>query len=61
MAEDEEQLLATIRSRCQITYFKKLQEIDIVKGLLAEGAAAQNAKQIAIVAEGNFNKALEPL
>jgi DNA polymerase-3 subunit delta' len=59
IAEDEEQLLATIRSRCQITYFKKLQEIDIVKGLLAEGAAAQNAKQIAVVAEGNFNKALD--
>ena len=59
IAEDEEQLLATIRSRCQITYFKKLQEIDVVKGLLAEGAAAQNAKQIAVVAEGNFNKALD--
>ena len=59
IAEDEEQLLATIRSRCQITYFKKLQEIDIVKGLLVEGAAAQNAKQIAVLAEGNFNKALD--
>ena len=59
IAEDEEQLLATIRSRCQITYFKKLQEIDVVKGLLAEGAAAQNTKQIAVVAEGNFNKALD--
>ena len=59
IAEDEEQLLATIRSRCQITYFKKLQETDIVKGLLAEGAVAQNAKQIAVMAEGNFNKALD--
>jgi len=59
IAEEEEQLLATIRSRCQITYFKKLQEIDIVKGLLAEGAVMQNAKQIAAMAEGNFNKALD--
>lgn len=59
ITEDEEQLLATIRSRCQITYFKKLQEIDIVKGLLAEGAVTQNAKQIAVMAEGNFNKALD--
>jgi len=59
IAEEEEQLLATIRSRCQITYFKKLQEIDIVKGLLAEGAVMQNAKQIAVMAEGNFNKALD--
>lgn len=59
IAEDEEQLLATIRSRCQITYFKKLQETDIVKGLVAEGAVAQNAKQIAVMAEGNFNKALD--
>lgn len=61
IAEDEEQLLATIRSRCQITYFKKLQETDIVKGLVAEGAVAQNAKQIAVMAEGNFNKALDLL
>lgn len=59
IAEDEEQLLATIRSRCQITYFKKLKEIDVVKGLLAEGAVAQNAQQIAVMAEGNFNKALD--
>lgn len=59
ITEDEEQLLTTIRSRCQITYFKKLQEIDIVKGLLAEGAVKQNAKQIAVMAEGNFNKALD--
>jgi DNA polymerase III subunit delta' len=61
IAEDEEQLLATIRSRCQITYFKKLQETDIVKGLVAEGAVAENAKQIAVMAEGNFNKALDLL
>ena len=61
IAEDEEQLIATIRSRCQITYFKKLQETDIVKGLVAEGAVAQNAKQIAVMAEGNFNKALDLL
>ena len=61
IAEDEEQLIATIRSRCQITYFKKLQETDIVKGLVAEGAVAENAKQIAVMAEGNFNKALDLL
>ena len=61
IAEDEEQLLATIRSRCQITYFKKLLETDIVKGLVAEGAVAENAKQIAVMAEGNFNKALDLL
>ncbi|MDB9726397.1 DNA polymerase III subunit delta' [Flavobacteriaceae bacterium] len=59
IAEEEEQLIATITSRCQITYFKKLQEKDIIKGLLAEGAVEQNAKQIAIMAEGNYNKALD--
>lgn len=59
IAEDEEQLLATIRSRCQITHFKKLEEQVVVNGLLSMGAKNQEAKQIAVVSEGNFNKALD--
>ena len=59
ITENEELLLDTIQSRCQITYFKKLKETDIVKGLLLEGAQEKEARRIAVAAEGNYNKALD--
>lgn len=59
IAQDEEQLLATIQSRCQISHFRKISEEAITEGLVQAGATAQEAKQISVAAEGNFNKALD--
>lgn len=61
-AEDEDQLITTIKSRCQILQFPLLSETDITKGLVAlEGTDPPIAAQIAHQADGNFNKALHLL
>lgn len=59
IAEDEEQLIGTIRSRCQILHFPRLPEDVIAKGLLEKGLGAAQAQQLAHEANGNFNKALD--
>ena len=62
IAEDEEQLITTIKSRCQLLHFPLLSEADILKGLVErEGTAPPIAEQIAHQADGNFNKALHLL
>ena len=61
-AENEEQIITTIKSRCQILQFPLLSEADIVKGLQElEGTDPPIASQIAQQADGNFNKALHLL
>ena len=61
MAEDEEQIINTIRSRCQILHLPPLAEDTIVNALLNKGAAETEANSIAQEANGNFNKALDLL
>lgn len=62
VAENEEQIIATIKSRCQILQFPLLPEEEIVKGLIEkEGTDLPIAQQIANQADGNFNKALHLL
>lgn len=62
ISEDENQLLSTIKSRCQKLSFPLLSEADIVKGLVQfEGTDLPIAKQIAGQSDGNFNKALHLL
>lgn len=62
IAEDEEQLITTIKSRCQLLHFPLLSEADILKGLVErEGTDPPIAEQIAHQADGNFNKALHLL
>jgi DNA polymerase-3 subunit delta' len=59
VAEDDEQLISTIKSRCQILQFPLLPEAEIAKGLVEkEGADLPIAAQIAQQADGNYNKAL---
>ncbi|MFD1292862.1 ATP-binding protein [Lutibacter holmesii] len=61
-AENEEQIISTIKSRCQILQFPLLSEAHIVKGLVDfEGTDPPIAAQIAQQADGNFNKALHLL
>ncbi|XLS29252.1 ATP-binding protein [Flavobacteriaceae bacterium M23B6Z8] len=59
IAEDEEQIIQTIRSRCQVLHFPPLADADIKKGLLQKGATESIAQKIAHQSNGNFNKALD--
>ncbi len=61
LCEDEEQILQTIKSRCQILHFPPLAEDAIVTALLDKGANKEEALRIAHEANGNFNKALDLL
>ena len=59
VTEDDEQIITTIKSRCQTLHFPLLSEADIARGLIdREDADPPIAAQIAQQADGNFNKAL---
>lgn len=58
VAENEDQILPTILSRCQLVKFPLLSKEEIVEGLLTiEKIEKQQAIQIASIAEGNFREA----
>jgi DNA polymerase III subunit delta' len=60
IAEKEEAIIQTIRSRCQVLHFNKLSEKSIADALVQHHAVDQNlALKIAHQAQGNFNKALK--
>lgn len=60
VSEDEEQLIDTIRSRCQIIHFPPLSETDIANGLIRDYDVNSNeAQKIAHQSEGNYNKACD--
>ena len=60
ISENEEDILQTIRSRCQVLQFNGLTESDIATALVSrEGIDAKNAQKIAHQSQGNFNKALK--
>ncbi len=59
IAEDEEQIINTIRSRCQILHFPPLPEEEIAKALQDRSVSESEANAIAHEANGNFNKALD--
>ncbi|MDT7828909.1 DNA polymerase III subunit delta' [Pricia sp. S334] len=61
IAEDEEQIIQTIRSRCQVLHFPPLAEEAIAKALVEKGASREEALLTAHEADGNFNKALDLL
>lgn len=62
IVEKEEQLISTIRSRCQVLHFPLLSEHDIVNGLVSgENISEKEALNIAHQANGNYNKALNIL
>ncbi|WP_034260083.1 DNA polymerase III subunit [Altibacter lentus] len=59
LTEQEEQILATIRSRCQRLHFPLLPEEQIAKALQTKHAVSENvAKKISRQSHGDFNKAL---
>jgi len=59
IAEDEEQILQTIRSRCQVLRFPPLAEKVIATALVEQGLPQNDALSIAHEANGNYNKALD--
>ena len=59
IAEDEEQILQTIRSRCQQLLFPPLAEEAMATALVEKGATRDEALRLAHEANGNFNKALD--
>ena len=59
IAEDEEQIIQTIRSRCQILPFPPLAEETMASALVEKGLMREEALRIAHEADGNFNKALD--
>lgn len=62
VAEQPEQLLSTIRSRAQLVRLAPLSEQDIADALRDRaGATPEQARQIALLAEGNYREALQLL
>ncbi len=60
VAEDEEQIISTIRSRCQILHFPPLGETVIKDALITKYSLDESvASKIAHQSNGNFNKACD--
>lgn len=60
IAEDQEELLATIRSRTSLVKVPKIELGDLQKALVARiGCTSQEASEAAMIAEGNWMKACQ--
>lgn len=57
----EDQVLETLRSRCQTTAFSSLPPQTIASGLLSKGCPQETAQQLAHQANGDYNLALSLL
>lgn len=62
ITENEESIIATIRSRCQAIHFNGIPEADITKALVElHQVDPKTAQNLAHQAQGNYNKALHLL
>ncbi|HEY4627839.1 MAG TPA: DNA polymerase III subunit delta' [Flavobacterium sp.] len=62
ISENEEDIIQTIRSRCQVLHFNGLSEKIIADALVSrENIESKTAVKIAHQAQGNYNKALQLL
>lgn len=59
VAENENKILSTIRSRCQIIQFSRLSEQTIQQGLISRGFSAEQTISVSVRAQGNYKKALD--
>ncbi|UOB19394.1 DNA polymerase III subunit [Abyssalbus ytuae] len=59
ISENEEQIIQTIKSRCQILHFPPLSEKAIADGLTGRGVDQKHAHKIAHQANGSYNRALD--
>lgn len=61
VAEDESNILPTIRSRTQLVKIPQLENKDIEVALLKAGAPAESARKAASMADGNYHEAIQLL
>lgn len=62
ITENEEQIINTIKSRCQALHFPTLSEEDITKGLMMREAVSESvAAKVAHQAEGDYERAIHLL
>jgi len=62
VAENEDLILPTILSRCQLVKINALKAPDIIEGLMQRGKVdAATAQQTAAIAQGNYREALQIL
>ena len=62
VAEDEEQILPTILSRCQLVKIPLLEVKEVEQALIARAKASpETAAQVAAICEGNYREALQLL
>lgn len=62
VAENEEQILPTILSRCQLVKIPQLENADIEEALQTRGnTSPETARQVAAIAQGNYREALQLL
>lgn len=62
ITENEENIIQTIRSRCQVLHFNAISEKTIADTLIfKKGIEANSALKIAYQSQGNYNKALQLL
>jgi DNA polymerase III subunit delta' len=62
VAENEELILPTILSRCQLVRIPSLEDREIEEALIVRAKAAPEiAKQISVICEGNYREALQLL
>lgn len=59
IVEDEELVMQTISSRCQVLHFPPLSADAIARALEEQGLLREEALKVAHEADGNFNKALD--
>lgn len=59
IAENQEEILPTILSRCQLIKINKIEDADLAQALLKKGVPQSNTQHIAYLADGNFNEALK--
>ncbi|MCB0549753.1 MAG: ATP-binding protein [Phaeodactylibacter sp.] len=60
VAEDQELILNTILSRCQIVNIKALSDEEVTEGLVQQqGLSREEALSVAYLSNGNFNEALQ--
>ncbi|GAK92442.1 DNA polymerase III delta prime subunit [Nonlabens ulvanivorans] len=62
IAEDEDQIINTIKSRCQLLHIPKLNSESIANGLIERnGLEITRAQQIARQSNGDYNKAVQSI
>lgn len=59
IAENQEEILPTILSRCQLVKINKTEDTAIAEALLRRGIPRENATHIAYLADGNYNEAIK--